>query len=180
MTVPSVLVTDTGGVTIDLRDAELAALEHLTRLLEEVASGAEGAWVEWKPAGLALHTRKVAPDTASELQKVAKARVEAEIPELTVRGGKGVLEFSVRPSDKGEALTRLRQHSGASAVIYVGDDVTDEDAFAALESDDLGVKVGQGRSLAAHRVRSPDDVANLLERLAEAREATHGGPSRWP
>ncbi|MGH3703416.1 MAG: trehalose-phosphatase, partial [Agromyces sp.] len=114
------------------------------------------------------------------LQVAAKARVEAEIPELTVRGGKGVIEFSVRPSDKGEALNRLRQHAGASAVIYVGDDVTDEDAFAALESEDLGVKVGQGRSLAAHRVRSPEDVADLLERLADARETTHGGPSRWP
>ena len=86
----------------------------------------------------------------------------------------------MRPSDKGEALTRLRQHAGASAVVYVGDDVTDEDAFAALESDDLGVKVGQGRSLAAYRVRSPDDVADLLERLADARDATRGGPSRWP
>ncbi|HEY9365063.1 MAG TPA: bifunctional alpha,alpha-trehalose-phosphate synthase (UDP-forming)/trehalose-phosphatase [Agromyces sp.] len=174
------LQLDTGGVTIDLRDAELAALEHLTQVLDEVAAGVDGAWVEWKPAGLALHTRKVAPDAASDLQRAAKARVEAEIPELTVRGGKGVIEFSVRPSDKGEALTRLRQHSGASAVMYVGDDVTDEDAFAALESEDLGVKVGQGRSLAAHRVRSPEDVADLLERLADAREATHGGPSRWP
>lgn len=174
------LQLDTGGVTIDLRDAELAALERLTRILEEVASGAEGAWVEWKPAGLALHTRKVASVTAVELQRTARERVEAEIPELTVRSGKGVLEFSVRPSDKGEALTRLRQHSGASAVVYVGDDVTDEDAFAALETDDLGVKVGQGRSLATYRVRSPDDVADLLERLADARDATRGGQSRWP
>jgi trehalose 6-phosphate synthase/phosphatase len=90
-----------------------------------------------------------------------------------------VLEFSVRASDKGEALTRLRQHVGASAVIYIGDDVTDEDAFATLETDDLGVKVGQGKSLAAYRVRSPEDVAELLELLAEAREAARGAAPRW-
>lgn len=174
------LQLDTGGVTIDLRDAELAALERLTRILEEVASGAEGAWVEWKPAGQALHTRRVAANVAADLQRVARERVEREIPELSLKSGKGVLEFSVRPSDKGEALTRLRQHAGASAVFYVGDDVTDEDAFAALETDDVGVKVGQGRSLAAYRVRSPEDVAELLEHLADDRDTARGGSTRWP
>jgi trehalose 6-phosphate synthase/phosphatase len=96
-----------------------------------------------------------------------------------VRTGKGVLEFAVRSTDKGEALTRLRQHAGASAVIYVGDDVTDEDAFAALESEDVGVKVGQGKSVASYRLRSPEDVAILLERLAVARDAERGRSSHW-
>ncbi|MDQ0575815.1 bifunctional alpha,alpha-trehalose-phosphate synthase (UDP-forming)/trehalose-phosphatase [Agromyces albus] len=173
------LQLDSGGVTIDLRDAELAGLERLTHILEEVASGAEGAWVEWKPAGLALHTRRVPANIGATLQRTARERVEAEVPELSVRGGKGVLEFSVRPGDKGEALTRLRQHAGSSAVFYVGDDVTDEDAFAALEYEDVGVKVGQGKSLATHRVKSTEDVAELLERLADARDMARGRPSRW-
>ncbi|HEY1105206.1 MAG TPA: bifunctional alpha,alpha-trehalose-phosphate synthase (UDP-forming)/trehalose-phosphatase [Agromyces sp.] len=174
------LQLDGGGVTIDLRDGELAELQQLTRVLEESASSVDGAWVEWKPAGLALHTRRVDQAQAAELQRSVRERVASELPELTVRAGKNVLEFSVRPSDKGEALTRLRQHAGASAVVYVGDDVTDEDAFAALENDDVGVKVGQGKSLAAYRVRSPEDVALLLERLADERDVARNGVSRWP
>ncbi len=173
------LQLDGGVVTIDLRDAELEALERLTRILDEVASGADGAWVEHKPAGRALHTRKVASQAATELQRVARERVERAVPDLSVRAGKGVLEFAVRSTDKGEALTRLRQHAGSSAVIYVGDDVTDEDAFAALESDDVGVKVGQGKSVASYRLRSPEDVALLLERLAVARDVERGRSSHW-
>lgn len=175
------LQLDGGEVMIELRDSELGELRRLDAILEEVAARADGAWVERKPTGFALHTRKVSQAArGSELQREAREQVGRELPGLTTRGGKGVVEFSVRSSDKGEALTRLRQHAGASAVVYIGDDVTDEDAFATLEGDDLGVKVGQGRSLATHRVRSPEDVAELLERLADERDTQRGGTSRWP
>lgn len=165
------LQLDGGGVTIDLRESELTSLERLIEIVEEAASSADGAWVERKPAGIALHTRKLGATAGAALQREARDRVEQALPGLTTRGGKNVLEFAVRASDKGEALTRLRQHAGADAVLYVGDDVTDEDAFATLETDDVGVKVGQGKSLAAFRLRGPDDVAELLELLADARDA---------
>ncbi|WP_395242812.1 bifunctional alpha,alpha-trehalose-phosphate synthase (UDP-forming)/trehalose-phosphatase [Agromyces sp. MMS24-K17] len=173
------LQLDAGVVTIDLRDAELAALSRLTDLVEQVAAEAPGAWVEHKPAGVALHTRRLTPNAGVALQQSARERVVEAIPGITVRSGKSVIEFAVRSSDKGESLIRLRQHVGASSVIYLGDDVTDEDAFAVLEGTDVGVKVGSGKSLAAHRVRSPAEVAELLERLVELRSAARRGPSRW-
>ncbi len=174
------LQLEPGAATIDLRDSELVKLERLSEIVEEVASGTDGAWIERKPAGLALHTRRLPSKTGTALQHSARDRVAAELLGITVRTGKAVLEFAVRSSDKGESLTRLRQHVGATAVIYVGDDVTDEDAFAALDDDDVGVKVGQGKSIATHRVRSTDDVAELLERLADARDAAREAASRWP
>ena len=173
------LQLDAGGVQVDLRDNELAKLERLSQIVEQVASSAPGAWIEHKPAGLALHTRRLSTADGAALQQDARTHVETELVGITVRTGKAVLEFAVRESDKGESLTRLRQHVGATAVLYIGDDVTDEDAFATLDSDDVGVKVGQGKSLAAHRVRSPDDVAELLERLADAREGARGRDPRW-
>ena len=124
------------------------------------------------------HARGSSTTAGTALQHVARDKVEAELLGITVRTGKAVLEFAVRSSDKGESLDRLRQHVGASATIYVGDDVTDEDAFAALDGDDVGVKVGQGKSIATYRVRSPEDVAELLERLADARDAAREGASR--
>ncbi|HET8779764.1 MAG TPA: bifunctional alpha,alpha-trehalose-phosphate synthase (UDP-forming)/trehalose-phosphatase [Agromyces sp.] len=174
------LQLDSGGVTIDLRDSELAKLERLADIVEQVAAQEEGAWIERKPAGLALHTRRLSSTVGAALQHSARQRVEREIKDITVRTGKAVIEFAVRSSDKGESLTRLRQHVAATALIYVGDDVTDEDAFAALDADDVGVKVGQGKSIATYRVRSTEDVAELLERLADARDAAREAESRWP
>lgn len=174
------LKLDTGPIQIDLRDTELTKLDRLTEIVEGVADGTSGAWIEKKPAGLALHTRRMKANDGLALQHDAREQVSAELLGITVRTGKAVLEFAVRSSDKGESLTRLRQHVGATAAIYVGDDVTDEDAFAKLDADDVGVKVGQGKSIATYRVRSPEDVAELLERLADARDAARGGDSRWP
>jgi trehalose 6-phosphate synthase/phosphatase len=165
------LQLDGGGVTLDLREGELTRLEQLIEIVEDAASASDGAWVERKPAGIALHTRRLGASAGAALQRVARERVESALPGLATRSGKNVLEFAVRASDKGEALSRLRQHAGADAVLYVGDDVTDEDAFATLETDDVGVKVGQGKSLAAYRLRGPDDVAQLLELLADVRDA---------
>ncbi|WP_340638835.1 bifunctional alpha,alpha-trehalose-phosphate synthase (UDP-forming)/trehalose-phosphatase [Agromyces binzhouensis] len=166
------LQLDSGGdVTIDLREGELTRLEQLIEIVEQAASAADGAWVERKPAGIALHTRKLGAGAGAALQRSARELVEQELPGLATRSGKNVLEFAVRASDKGEALVRLRQHAGADAVIYVGDDITDEDAFAVLEGVDVGVKVGQGKSLAAYRLNGPDDVAELLELLADVRDA---------
>ncbi|WP_172802995.1 bifunctional alpha,alpha-trehalose-phosphate synthase (UDP-forming)/trehalose-phosphatase [Agromyces flavus] len=165
------LQLDGGGVTLDLREGELTSLEQLIEIVEDAASSSDGAWVERKPAGIALHTRKLSATAGAALQRVARERVDAALPGLSTRSGKNVLEFAVRASDKGEALTRLRQHVGADAVLYVGDDITDEDAFATLDIDDVGVKVGQGKSLAAFRLRGPDDVAELLELLADRRDA---------
>ncbi|MFF2369675.1 bifunctional alpha,alpha-trehalose-phosphate synthase (UDP-forming)/trehalose-phosphatase [Agromyces sp. NPDC058110] len=173
------LKLDTGPITLDLRDAELLKLAQLTRVVEEVAAAHEGTRVEHKPAGLALHTRGLTSSAASAAQLAARERVADQLGGITVRSGKSVLEFSVRSTDKGESFMRLRQHAGATRAIYLGDDVTDEDAFAALEDGDVGVKVGQGKSIAPYRVRNPDDVAELLELLASAREAAAGGVSRW-
>ena len=173
------LKLDSGEITLDLRDAELLKLEQLGRIIEQVASGVEGAKVEVKPAGLALHTRGLTSSAAAAAQLAARERVTTELTGITVRTGKSVIEFAVRSTDKGESFIRLRQHARATAALYVGDDVTDEDAFASLDEGDVGVKVGQGKSITPYRVRNPDDVAELLERLATAREAAAEGSSRW-
>ena len=174
------LKLDTGPIQIDLRENELEKLDRLSAIVEGVADGTSGAWIERKPAGLALHTRRMKGTDGLALQQDAREQVAAELLGITVRTGKAVLEFAVRSSDKGESLSRLRQHVGATAVIYVGDDVTDEDAFATLDAADVGVKVGQGKSIATYRVRSPEDVAVLLEQLADARDAARQADSRWP
>jgi trehalose 6-phosphate phosphatase len=83
--------------------------------------------------------------------------------------GKAVLDLSVVRMDKGAALDLLRERVGADAVLFAGDDVTDETAFARLRPGDVGVKVGSGDTAAEHRVDAPPDITRLLQLLVEVR-----------
>ena len=75
-------------------------------------------------------------------------------------------------ADKGSAIAALGREVGSDAIFYSGDDVTDEDAFKALDSGegDVPVKVGVGATHAAYRVESVADVVEALEQLRELRE----------
>ena len=55
-------------------------------------------------------------------------------------------------------------------MFFAGDDVTDEDAFAALDAHDVGVKAGEGSTLANFTVTGPTEIARALTLLANLRE----------
>lgn len=160
---------DTPDIELGLVAAELEQLDALAGVLERISGSVSGTWIERKPAGLALHTRLATPDAGREAQRQARDQTGELLPALTVREGKNVLEFSVRSSTKGDALERLREHTGADRVLYAGDDVTDEDAFAVLRPGDIGIKIGAGVSLAGYRVRGPGEVTDMLRLLADFR-----------
>lgn len=173
------LLIGSHGVEIRLDDpADSAALsEHerervaeLRTVLTEVAESIDQVWLEQKPAGFALHTRLATEENSRVAHLVAREKTEAQLPGLTVRDGKNVLEFSVRSTNKGEAVAHLREYTAATAVFFAGDDVTDEDAFAALGADDLGLKAGDGATLANYRVAGPVQIARALHLLADLRE----------
>ncbi len=166
------LKLDTPDTRLSLGTVERARVEELGAMLRDTAASFAEVWVESKPAGFALHTRRATDADARSAQRLALQRIQAELPGLTVRHGKNVLEFSVLGTTKGEAIELLREHTRATATFYAGDDVTDEDAFAALADGDLGLKVGQGPSSADFRVASPQEVGAVLDELARLREAS--------
>ncbi|MET0303968.1 MAG: trehalose-phosphatase [Microbacteriaceae bacterium] len=161
---------DSPDDSVLLDAAELAQVGVLHEVLGEVAHSIDQVWLEEKPAGFALHTRLATAHNSRVAHLVAVSEASAEIDNLTVRYGKNVLEFSVRSTTKGEAVEHLRRYTNADAVFYAGDDVTDEDAFAALQSHDLGLKSGEGVTEAAFRVGGPDEVAAVLGALATFRD----------
>jgi trehalose 6-phosphate phosphatase len=148
-------------------DIDTALLRRITDQLNTIATGKPGVTVETKPASVALHVRNAAPhdgEAALTAAREAAADWDAQLTE-----GKAVLEFAVIQTDKGEAIDLLRAQENATAVVFFGDDVTDEKAFRRMRADDVGVKVGPGDSLAGYRVDSPEDVAAALGYLLTAR-----------
>jgi trehalose 6-phosphate phosphatase len=93
----------------------------------------------------------------------------AQLPGVEATAGKAVLEMAVVQVSKGAAIDTLRGRLGADAVLFVGDDVTDETAFGRLQPGDVGVKVGDGDTAARFRVSAPEDVTAMLEALLAAR-----------
>lgn len=156
---------DTGFI----REIDSALLDTIIETLHGIAAGRPGVTVEPKPASVALHVRN-----ASESDGVAAfalAREAAQSWDAHATAGKAVLEFAVIVTDKGEAVDILRNRCEATAVVFLGDDVTDEKAFRRMRDGDIGVKIGPGDSLAGFRVDTPADVAVVLRYLADARRS---------
>jgi trehalose-phosphatase len=167
------LVGSHGGEGLAGSDTSLPTetANRLQRVLDElrrIAAEADGFIVESKPTSAAFHYRNAEPGAAAKA--IAEIRSgPGSIPGVLVRPGSKVLELAVTSAHKGDALTALRDGLGATTVLFIGDDLTDEDAFRTLGPADLGVKVGQGESAAAVRVAETRDVARVLAELFEYR-----------
>jgi hypothetical protein len=130
---------------VGLRDDGLTPGQAARRLsilaaLDALQAAASGFVVEPKPRSVAFHYRNADP-AAAEFAVREVRELAAGLDDVTVKEGKMVVELAVTEGDKGAAIRRLARSIGADAIIYIGDDVTDEDAFAVLGGSDLGIKV---------------------------------------
>jgi trehalose-phosphatase len=131
------------------------------------------AGIEYKSAAVVVHVRGIPRETGDAAIADAR-RVALDHPGVKVLKGKSVLELSVSHADKGSAVTALGRHVGAVARVYLGDDVTDEDAFMRMRRpEDITVKVGTGSTAARYRVDDEQAVAALLTRLEQLSSAAH-------
>lgn len=148
-------------------DIDTALLAEMVETLNSIAAGRPGVTVETKPASVALHVRNASD--ADGAAALALATEAAGSWDAHTTAGKAVLEFAVIVTDKGEAVDILRNRCAATAVVFLGDDVTDEKAFRRMRDGDVGIKIGPGETLADFRVDGPADVAAVLRYLADAR-----------
>lgn len=147
-----------------------ARLAELRRSVEDsVARRDARIRLEHKPTAVVLHTRGLPADASATAASIAD---EAARPDgVTLLSGKGVHELSVVRADKGTALRALAGELSVDAVVYLGDDVTDEHVFAILDGRDLGIKVGDGATAARTRIPDAADVPEVLATLAALRRA---------
>jgi trehalose-phosphatase len=154
---------------IRLAPAQAELRERLAATLPELLQDYPGTWLESKPTSLVLHTRTAAsPEVGAAARAVVRSG-PGSWPGVHLTDGKEIVELAVVATHKGTAVAALREESAADAVLFLGDDVTDENAFAVLRDQDVGVRVGPGQTLARYRVPDPPAVVQVLERLLAAR-----------
>lgn len=140
------------------------------------ADGPSDFLIERKPYSRTVHTRGIAPEAAAALHEHA-TEVVAEFPDIRVIEGHDITELAVKQATKGDGIRLLARAGEPTAMGYLGDDVTDEDAFAAIDeltdsralNAGLTVKVGSAPTRASWRIADPAAVAELLGRLVAVR-----------
>jgi trehalose 6-phosphate phosphatase len=150
-------------------EGDVALRDALRTHAEDATAHLDGVWIEPKTFGFGVHTRRATPEAAAEANRIVDDIVAAEAPHWRRRTGHNIVEFAFRHEGKDSAIAELRERVGATAVLFAGDDVTDEDALASLGRDDLGVRVGDGATAAAVRVPDIAALADLLTLLAAER-----------
>jgi len=138
-------------------------LSTVTDRLRAEVEPIPGALVEPKRFSVAVHHRLVAPAEHRYVKAVVDALLANYPDQLTVTGGKMV--FEIRPKvdwDKGKAVDYLRHAlhvDGEEFVsLYLGDDITDEDAFRALRHSSAGGLPGWGIGVVVANLDDPEQA----------------------
>jgi trehalose 6-phosphate phosphatase len=139
------------------------AAEALQRLRRSVPS-VDGMHIEEKDQAFAVHYREV--DDEGETRERLSSWLDAMPEILDAIWGKKVVELRPEGLTKGTAVRRIAEEHPDHTPVYLGDDTTDEDAFAALqdmERDAVTVRIGEDETQADYRLAGPDAVVEYLQ-----------------
>jgi len=147
------------------------AVRAVNDALARAGGAPRGFLIEDKEQAVAFHWRLVADDArASVVDTVARALATVDDPELSVLDGHMMKELRPRAASKGRAIARLAREGVARGdtrpLVFVGDDVTDEEGFAALPSSGVGVRI------------APFDVATRASLVVRTPRAVRAGLAR--
>lgn len=147
-------------------------VRRATKELVRFANAHVGVLVEDKRLSVALHWR-LAPQLEDEADALMQALAARYAPALRLQRGKAVAELVPAGASKGGAITWLMQQQpyAGRIPVFIGDDVTDENGFIAVnEAGGLSIRIGAGETCARHRLASPTALHRILVAAAE------GGP----
>ena len=177
--IPGIIYAGNHGLEIDSGSWSFRVFEatrlrpillSLCRQIRDEVECIPGVLVEDKLLTLSVHYRLASDYDAKRVVRLVRAITATFSDWFKVTQGRKVLEVRPRISwDKGTAVTWIRQRLGNhnTLAIYVGDDSTDEDAFAVLR-DGISVRVGSSDTLAGYELADPDLVCRFLRWLNSA------------
>ena len=154
---------------------KVALVRHLVRSLSGALAGLPGVFIEDKELSLAAHYRNASSADAARAVDIvsAVARTYLEHNELRVMHGDCMLELlPAIPWHKGSAvewiLERVSRRHDSPWPVYIGDDVTDQDAFEAVRGRGLSISSGPRIGGAEMSLDGPHEVEELLRSLTNA------------
>jgi len=148
-------------------------LDEAVATLTDFSRRHAGLLVEQKGSSVALHYR-LAPELADDARTQVEALAERLAPDYTLMAGKMVFELKPAHTDKGGAIRAfMREAPFAGRVpVFLGDDVTDEYGFAAIEEfAGESIKIGPGVTRARWRLNGAADVRGWLNASLDALRA---------
>ena len=155
---------EAAAATATMRTIAEAMRAHLPKL--------PGAFIEDKVFSIALHYRESDPAVRVVAQScfMDAAREHVDAGRLRVLPGACVVELLPGVSwHKGSALQWIRERiervHGPTFTVYVGDDVTDEDAFRAVGPEGMTISASERASGAEFSVDGPEGVKRLVHSL---------------
>jgi alpha,alpha-trehalase len=163
------------GQHVSVRQGEefLPRLDELEIRVRDRLRTVDGSEIERKTFSIAVHYRRVAVEYAAEVERVVDEEL-AKSPQLRKTFGKKVFDLQPRIDwHKGKALMHLLKAlrlDGANVLpIFLGDDLTDEDAFESIAGRGIGIVVRDDvRPTAAQfALESAAEVRRFLEVLAK-------------
>ena len=167
------------GLDRECGATHLPDLDGMEATLSARLAGLPGVAVERKRFDIAVHTRNARSSGIPDVHNAVEAAL-ASTDRLRLVLGKDVLQ--IQPNidwNKGRAvlwlLEALRGDGQGPLPLYIGDDITDEDAFRAVQSDGIGVVVRDDRprcSAASYALDDPEAVLELLDWLAGELDAS--------
>lgn len=149
----------------------LPVFDEIEPLLKKKLKDIKGVNFERKKFTLAIHYRQVKEDRVDEVHQLVGEVLKGH-PQVKNADGKKVIE--IRPAldwHKGKAVETLKQELGEKEQnfsVYLGDDVTDEDAFEYVKNG-MGILVGNhgGTTFADYHLKDIDAVKVFFKKLLE-------------
>jgi trehalose 6-phosphate phosphatase len=126
--------------------------------------------IEDKGASVAVHWRLASPDDAGRAEALVKAAAETLGGAYRLQLGKAVGEIVPAQATKAHAIRAFMEQApyAGRIPVFLGDDRTDEIAFASVTEDGgVAVRIGDGETVATRRLPDPAAVRALLRGWAE-------------
>jgi trehalose 6-phosphate phosphatase len=146
-----------------------ARIDRVCAVLEVALASVPNCRIENKRLTGTVHVRSVPAAAEPVVRRIVREAVDRFGGDaLEISPGKRILEIGPDfPWGKGQAVELIAaDEPSETVVVYIGDDVTDESAFRAVEPDGIGIRVGDDDpSNASSRVQSPAAVAPVLSWL---------------
>ncbi|MGH7528637.1 MAG: bifunctional alpha,alpha-trehalose-phosphate synthase (UDP-forming)/trehalose-phosphatase [Gemmatimonadales bacterium] len=160
-----------GGKWVPAADVGGGWREPVLAILRDITARTPGSLIESKSVAIAWHYRLADQETGARRANELRLHLNQLLSNQPVEilAGNRVIEIRPYGIHKGRIVPPLPpERLATTTVLAIGDDRTDEDLFAALPPEAIGVRVGPGATRARFRLESVASVRALLHSLVEA------------